>query len=165
VSVFAALVEGLAGEWAQAETLLREALRTSAGHGDALTATAASAGLARALLELGRDPLPADGKLPLSGDPFVDADRFGVTARARADRGDADGARGDADLACAIAAGTDSPQCQATAELDRAHVLRAVGDLAGAAAAAAESARLFTVKGHLTGARVAAAFAGSAGTS
>jgi class 3 adenylate cyclase/tetratricopeptide (TPR) repeat protein len=163
VSVFAALVEGLAGEWAQAETLLREAARTSAGHGDALAATAAGAGLARALLEQGRDPLPPDGRLPLCGDPFVDADLCGVSARARAGLGDADQARGDADLACAIAAGTDSAQCQATAELDRAHVLRFLGDPAGAAAAAAESVRLFTVKGHLVGARRAAAFAGSAG--
>jgi class 3 adenylate cyclase/tetratricopeptide (TPR) repeat protein len=170
VSVFAALVEGLAGEWARAETLLREAVRTSTGHGDALAATAAAAGLARALLEQGRDPLPRDGLLPLCGDPFVDADVCGVTARARAGltaggRRDPDQARGDADLACAIAAGTDSAQCQATAELDRAHVLRALGDPAGAATAAAESARLFALKGHLVGARRAAAFAGRAGTS
>jgi hypothetical protein len=106
--------------------------------------------------------------VPLCGDPFVDADLCGVTARARAGltaggRRDADQARSDADLACAIAAGTDSAQCQATAELDRAHVLRALGDPAGAAAAAAASARLFAVKGHLVGARRAAAFAAGAG--
>ena len=163
VSVFAALVEGLAVEWAQAETLLREALRASAGHGDALTASAAAGGLARARLELGRDPLPRDGRLPLCGDPFVDADLCGVTARAHAGRGDADQARDDADLARALAAGTDSPQCQATAELDRAHVLRALGDPAGAATAAAESARLFAVKGHLAGVQRAAAFVGYPG--
>jgi len=83
-----------------------------------------------------------------------------VTARARARRGDADQARRDADQACAVAVGTDSAECQATAELDRAHVLRALGDPAGASAAA-ESARLFALKGHLVGVRRAAAFTGS----
>jgi class 3 adenylate cyclase/tetratricopeptide (TPR) repeat protein len=165
VSVFAALVEGLAGEWARAEALLREAARASAVRGDALTATAAAAGLARALLEQGSDPLISDCPPQLCGDPYVDADLCGVTARARARLGDADGARGDADLARAIAAGTDSAECQATAELDRAHVLRQLGDLAGAEAAGAESARLYAVKGHLVGVRRAAAFAGQAGAS
>jgi hypothetical protein len=60
--------------------------------------------------------------------------------------------------AAEIAAVTDSTVCQATAELDRAHVLRTLGDAEAATEAAAAAERLFAAKGHLVGVRSAASF-------
>src|SRR5207302_8577440 len=94
-----------------------------------------------------------------TGDPFLDADSIGVRARALAAQGDREPALREAARASLTAAVTDSTVCQATAELDRAYVLRALDDEEGAAAAAAAARRLFEGKGHLVGVRRAAAFA------
>jgi class 3 adenylate cyclase/tetratricopeptide (TPR) repeat protein len=158
--IFAAAVEGLAGGWATAGEMLRTAARTSLGHGDTLSFAAATAGLARAYLEqgCGSAALDAAEAIAATGDPFLDAEIHGVRARVLAARGDQDAAVTAAELALAAAAGTDSTVCLATAELDRAHVLRAGGDPAAAAAAAAAAGTLYQVKGHLVGIRWAAAF-------
>jgi class 3 adenylate cyclase/tetratricopeptide (TPR) repeat protein len=160
MQIFAAIVEGAAGEWRDAEMLLRGAAQGAESHGDTLSNAAASAGLARALLEQGSGDaaLDAANSIAATGDPFLDADITGVRARALAARGDRDPALREAARARLTAAVTDSTVCQATAELDRAHVLRATGDEEGAAAAAAAARRLFEGKGHLVGVRRAAAF-------
>jgi class 3 adenylate cyclase/tetratricopeptide (TPR) repeat protein len=160
MQIFAAIVEGLAGQWQDAEALLRDAVQDTSSHGDTLSNAAASAGLARALLEQGQHDAALDAatSIAATGDPFLDADILGVKARTLAARGDPEQARHDAERACATAAVTDSTACQATAELDRAHVLRDLDDDAGAAAAAAAAGRLFQDKGHLVGVQRAAAF-------
>lgn len=157
--IFAANVEGLAGRWDQAEALLREAAASGQRHGDTLTYSAAISALARARLEGSRDGalnLPDEGTV--TGDPFLDADSYGVRARILAARGDRDQAMQAILRAAAEAGVTDSTACQATVELDRAHVLRTLGDEAAAAAAARGAASLFRRKGHLVGAGWASSF-------
>jgi tetratricopeptide (TPR) repeat protein len=164
MQIFAAGIEGLAGEWGEAEALLRAAEEASRRHGDTPVASAAAAGLARSLLEQGRaaDALGVAGSVAVTSDPLVDAEVGGVRARALAMvRGDLAVAVREAEHACALAAGTDAATCLAAAELDRAHVLRAVGQGAEAARAAGAARRLFLAKGHLIGVRWADAVLGS----
>jgi tetratricopeptide (TPR) repeat protein len=158
VLVFAATVEGLAGQWETAERQLREAAAASARAGDMLSSTAAAAGLARALLEQGRveAALEAAEAVAATGDPFLDAEAQGVRARALVARGAADPALREAERAIATADGTDSTVCRATARLDHAFVLHRLGREAAAAIAASTAEALFRSKGHLVGARRAA---------
>ncbi|HEX6524705.1 MAG TPA: adenylate/guanylate cyclase domain-containing protein [Streptosporangiaceae bacterium] len=160
MQIFAAIVEGAAGRWQDAEVLLRSAAQGAESHGDTLSNAAASAGLARALLEQDREDaaLDAAGLLVATGDPFLDADIMGVRARALAALGEREPALREATRARVTAAVTDSTVCQATAELDCAHVLRALDDDEGAAAAAAAARRLFEGKGHVVGVRRVAVF-------
>jgi tetratricopeptide (TPR) repeat protein len=159
--IFAATVEGLAGRWDTAEARLRDALGACVGRGDTLSEVTATTGLTRALLEQGdaTAALAAAEAVEITTDPLLDADIYGVRARALAERGDHERAWREAGNACAVAAVTDSLACQATAELDRAHVLRALGDQEMAAVAAQAAADLFTMKGHLIGAELAASLA------
>lgn len=158
--IFAANVEGLAGRWDAAEELLRDAALSSERHGDTLSHSAANAALARARLERSHGGGTAHiGDIgAVTSDPFLDADTYGVRARILAARGDRDQALHTIGRAAAAADITDSTACRATAELDRAHVLRALGDEAKAAAAARAAAILFNTKGHLVGARWAGTF-------
>jgi class 3 adenylate cyclase/tetratricopeptide (TPR) repeat protein len=157
--IFAATVEGIAGKWQEAEALLRGAVTASARYSDALAASAAAAGLARALLEQGKDDaaLEATDQAALTGDPFLDAEIHGVRARVLAGRGEGEAALAAAERARATAAATDSTACQAMAALDRAHVLRTLSDAGAAVEAATVAARLFHAKGHLVGVRWATA--------
>jgi tetratricopeptide (TPR) repeat protein len=152
-AIFAAAVEGLAGCWDAAEELLRGAAEASGSRGDTLAHAAATAGLARALLEQGRDDAAQDvaAATTLTGDPFLDADTFGVQARVLAGRGHGSEAWQVIERARDAARATDSTAAMATAELDRAHVLRAAGDHAAAVPAATTAGRLFQSKGHLVG--------------
>ncbi|MGW1022904.1 AAA family ATPase [Streptomyces sp. NPDC002577] len=159
--IFAATVEGLAGQWSTAEALLRDAAAAAERHGDTLSSSAAAAALARALLEQGKDgaALAATETSAATGDPFVEAEIHGVRARALALRGERGSALRESGRAVRTAAGTDSTGCQAMAQLDRAHVLHALGDRAAAATAAGAAERLFAAKGHLVGVRWAASLA------
>jgi class 3 adenylate cyclase/tetratricopeptide (TPR) repeat protein len=159
--IFAATLEGLAGRWDAAENLLHDAAEASLARGDTLSYAAAAAGLTRAYLEQGKDGavLDAAGVIAVTGDPFVDAEIYGVKGRALAARGDQAAALNTADLALATATLTDSTACLATAELDRAHVLRALGDDAAAAGAAVAARRLYRDKGHAVGVGWTASFA------
>ncbi|MFI5678943.1 adenylate/guanylate cyclase domain-containing protein [Streptomyces cellulosae] len=159
--IFAAMVEGLAGQWPASEALLREAAATAERHGDALSSSAAAAALARSLMEQGKDgeALASTETSAGTGDPFVEAEIHGVRARALALRGERSCALRESGRAVRIAAGTDSTVCRAMAQLDRAHVLHALGDRAAAATAAGAAQRLFTAKGHLVGVRWAASLA------
>ncbi|WP_377268745.1 AAA family ATPase [Peterkaempfera sp. SMS 1(5)a] len=159
MQIFAATVEGMAGRWDAAEVLLRDAAAAGLRLGDTLSSSAAAAGLARALQEQGRNQAAlrvTEGTTLTTGDPFLDAEIHGVRARALALRGDREPALRDASRATAAAAGTDSTACQAMAALDRAHVLRALGDDRGSVAAATTAEHLFQAKGHLVGIRWAA---------
>jgi class 3 adenylate cyclase/tetratricopeptide (TPR) repeat protein len=159
--IFAATLEGLAGRWDTAEYLLRDAAEASLARGDTLSYAAAAAGLTRAYLEQGRDGAGSgavEERITATGDPVLDAEIYGVKARALATRGEQAAARRTADLALTTASLTDSTACLATAELDRAHVLRALGDHQEAAAAAAAAGRLYQAKGHLVGVGWTASF-------
>jgi class 3 adenylate cyclase/tetratricopeptide (TPR) repeat protein len=160
MAIFAATVEGLAGRWEVAGELLSDAIEASRVHGDVRMHGTATAGLARALLEQGKDGPAGDlaDAIALTGDPFLDAETNGVQARALARRGDASQALLQIELARGAAAATDSTACQATAELDRAHVLRSLGDPAAAMAAATSAGRLFRAKGHQVGVNSIVAF-------
>jgi tetratricopeptide (TPR) repeat protein len=162
--IFSATLEGLAGRWEVAENLLREAAEASLARGDTLSYAAAAAGLTRAYLEQGKDGAVLDAAevIAVTGDPFVDAEIYGVKGRALAARGDQGAALNTADLALATATLTDSTACLATAELDRAHVLRVLGDHAAAADAAVTARRLYRDKGHAVGVGWAAVFAAGA---
>jgi class 3 adenylate cyclase/tetratricopeptide (TPR) repeat protein len=159
--IFAATLEGLAGRWDTAEYLLRDAAEASLARGDTLSYAAAAAGLTRAYLEQGQDGVVLEAveeRITATGDPFLDAEIYGVKARALATRGEQAAALRTADLALATANLTDSTACLATVELDRAHVLRALGDHQEAAAAAAAAGRLYQAKGHLVGVGWVASF-------
>lgn len=93
------------------------------------------------------DLLAGAGDLP----PSAAADAHGTGARLAVARGDAAVAADLAGRALAAARLTDSPVVLATAELDRAHVLRALGRFDAADAAAAHSATLFARKQHVVG--------------
>jgi class 3 adenylate cyclase/tetratricopeptide (TPR) repeat protein len=159
--IFAATLEGLAGRWDTAEYLLHDAAAASLARGDTLSYAAAAAGLTRAYLEQGQDGAVLEAveeRIAVTGDPFLDAEIYGVKARALATRGEQAAALRTAELALATASLTDSTACLATAELDRAHVLRALDDHQEAAAAAAAARRLYQAKGHLVGIGWAASF-------
>jgi class 3 adenylate cyclase/tetratricopeptide (TPR) repeat protein len=163
--IFAAMLEGLAGRWDAAEHLLRDAAQASLARGDTLSYAAAAAGLTRAYLEQGQDGAVLEAveeRVTATGDPFLDAEIYGVKARALATRGEQAAARRTAELALAAANLTDSTVCLATVELDRAHVLRALGDHQEAAAAAAAAGRFYQAKGHLVGVDRAASFSAAA---
>jgi ATP/maltotriose-dependent transcriptional regulator MalT len=83
--------------------------------------------------------------------PAAVAERSGVLARVFARRGDGDRARRLSSLALAAARRTDSPVTQATACLDAAVALDALGDRAGARPLAGRAVRSFAGKGHLVG--------------
>ncbi|MGW0531363.1 adenylate/guanylate cyclase domain-containing protein [Streptomyces sp. NPDC003032] len=163
VRLFMAGVEQLAGRWEAAELLLREAADGMERLGDPQLHATAVRDLARVLLTRDAPPdtvhalldtLVRDG---VSAMPAAACEVYGMRARLAAGQGDA--AAADAHLATALraAARTDSPTCLATAELDRAHAVSALGRRAEAAEAAARAERHFTAKGHLVGARRARA--------
>jgi len=123
----------------------------------------ATAGLARALLEQGKDRAAGElvEALALTGDPLLDAETHGMRARALATRGEASQALVTIDLARDTASATDSTVSQATAELDRAHVLSALGHPAAAMMAATSAGALFRAKGHVVGVSLVAALGDS----
>jgi class 3 adenylate cyclase/tetratricopeptide (TPR) repeat protein len=155
VAVFRAVVEALAGNPADALAMLDEAAGPG-GLSDLVTRDAA-----RLLADLGR-PDEAAARLARADDPAhllpSDlADLDGLRARLAAARGAAVEAVDLAARAVSTAATTDSPIVRATAALDQAHVLRAIGRADQAAAAARAARELFRAKGHLPGVRAAAA--------
>jgi class 3 adenylate cyclase/tetratricopeptide (TPR) repeat protein len=159
VPIFGAAIESLAGEWAAAEQMLRDAVQRCAELGDEQLAATAVRDLARDVLWQGRhaealelaSALPADVAMPVAA-----ADVHGIVARALAASGQAEEPRRLAAAAVAAARRTDSIACQATAQLDTAYVLVALGAAAEARASAGQALRAFARKGHLPGTRWAA---------
>jgi class 3 adenylate cyclase/tetratricopeptide (TPR) repeat protein len=151
--IFAATASSLAGDLTGAEARLRRAHAACLAIRDPQLAETASRDLARVRLLQGCDDEAAE----LAGGPVPDdvpaavAERSGVLARVFARRGDGGEARRLSSLALAAARRTDSPVTHATACLDAAVALAALGDPDAARPLARRAARSFAGKGHLVG--------------
>ncbi|MEU8452475.1 adenylate/guanylate cyclase domain-containing protein [Streptomyces globisporus] len=159
--MFRATVEALSGRNAAALDLLGRADAAARRTGATGMRTAVALDAARLELDEGREDRAAEhlaGSGDASGLSRADAvDLAGLRARLTA--------RDRPEEAAALAAQavrasllTDSPLVQATAELDRAHTLAALGRLPEAAASAGAAAVHFTGKGHLPGFRRVSGF-------
>lgn len=159
--VFRATVESLLGRSAAALDLLGRADAAAGRAGAAGMRTAVALDAARLELEEGREDRAAArlaGVGDTSGLSRADAvDLAGLRARLAA-RGRPDEAAGHADRAVRDSLLTDSPLVRATAELDRAHTLAALGRWPEAGASARSAGAHFTGKGHLPGARRVSGF-------
>ncbi|MFJ3325105.1 adenylate/guanylate cyclase domain-containing protein [Streptomyces griseus] len=159
--VFRATVEALAGRSAAALELLARADAAARRTGAAGMRTAVALDAARLELDEGREDLAAArlaGVGDTSGLSRADAvDLAGLRARLAA-RTAPEEAAGHADRAVRASLLTDSPLVQATAELDRAHTLAALGRWPEAGASARSAGAHFTGKGHLPGVRRVSGF-------
>ncbi|MFE5791422.1 adenylate/guanylate cyclase domain-containing protein [Streptomyces sp. NPDC056503] len=160
--VFRATVEALLGHRGRALALLREADATAASIGATGFRQAIALDAARLSLDMNRRVL-AEGWLTSLTDarrlPRADVvDLAGLQARLAAGHGDAELARQQADTAVRTAELTDSPLVRATAALDRARTLAALGLRNEAGQAAWSAVERYTDKGHARGARGARAF-------
>ncbi|MFF1459712.1 AAA family ATPase [Streptomyces sp. NPDC058330] len=158
--VFRAAVESLLGHGPVALELLARADAAARHTGAAGMRTAVALDAARIELDSGRTRRAAT-RLAGIGDgaelSHADAvDLRGMRGRLSAAEGRAFEAVGHADRAVAASLLTDSPLVQATAELDRARTLDALGRPAQARASARTARARFEAKGHLPGARRAA---------
>ncbi|MFE7334348.1 adenylate/guanylate cyclase domain-containing protein [Streptomyces griseus] len=159
--VFRATVEALSGRSAAALELLGRADAAARRTGAAGMRTAVALDAARLELDEGREDLAAArlaGVGDTSGLSRADAvDLAGLRARLAA-RSAPQEAAGHADRAVRASLLTDSPLVQATAELDRAHTLAALGRWPEAGASARSAGAHFTGKGHLPGVRRVSGF-------
>lgn len=159
--VFRATVEALSGRSAAALELLGRADAAARRTGAAGMRTAVALDAARLELDEGREDRAAArlaGVGDTSGLSRADAvDLAGLRARL-ASRSAPDEAAGHADRAVRASLLTDSPLVQATAELDRAHTLAALGRWPEAGASARSAGAHFTGKGHLPGVRRVSGF-------
>jgi ATP/maltotriose-dependent transcriptional regulator MalT len=133
--------------------MLRQAHAACLQIRDLQLAETASRDLARVRLLQGCDEEAAElAEAPVPDDvPAAVAERSGVLARILARRGSGEQARRLSSLALTAARRTDSPVTQATALLDAAVALDALGDRAAARPMAHRAARSFSRKGHLVG--------------
>ncbi|MZG04290.1 adenylate/guanylate cyclase domain-containing protein [Streptomyces sp. SID5614] len=159
--MFRATVEALSGRNAAALDLLGRADAAARRTGAAGMRTAVALDAARLELDEGREDRAA-GHLAGIGDASglsrADAvDLAGLRARLTA-RDRPEEAAVLAARAVRASLLTDSPLVQATAELDRAHTLAALGRLPESAASAGAAAVHFTGKGHLPGVRRVSGF-------
>ncbi|MGW1293635.1 adenylate/guanylate cyclase domain-containing protein [Streptomyces sp. NPDC002533] len=159
--MFRATVEALSGRSAAALDLLGRADAAARRTGAAGMRTAVALDAARLELDEGREDRAAErlaGVGDTSGLSRADAvDLAGLRARLTA-RDRPEEAAGYAEQAVRGSLLTDSPLVQATAELDRAHTLAALGRHPEAGAAARAAGEHFTGKGHLPGARRVSGF-------
>ncbi|MFI1221523.1 MULTISPECIES: adenylate/guanylate cyclase domain-containing protein [unclassified Streptomyces] len=159
--VFRATVEALLGRSAAALELLGRADAAARRTGAAGMRTAVALDAARLELDEGREDRAAArlaGVGDTSGLSHADAvDLAGLRARLTA-RLHPDEAAGHADRAVRASLLTDSPLVQATAELDRAHTLAALGRRLEAGASARSAGAHFAGKGHLPGVRRVSGF-------
>ncbi|MDX2916822.1 MULTISPECIES: adenylate/guanylate cyclase domain-containing protein [Streptomyces] len=159
--MFRATVEALSGRNAAALELLGRADAAARRTGAAGMRTAVALDAARLELDEGREDRAAEhvaGVGDASGLSRADAvDLAGLRARLTA-RDRPEEAAAFAAQAVRASLLTDSPLVQATAELDRAHTLAALGRLPEAAASAGAAAVHFTGKGHLPGFRRVSGF-------
>ncbi|MFE2975264.1 adenylate/guanylate cyclase domain-containing protein [Streptomyces sp. NPDC059258] len=159
--MFRATVEALSGRSAAALDLLGRADAAARRTGAAGMRTAVALDAARLELDEGREDRAAAwlaGVGDASGLSRADAvDLAGLRARLTA-RDRPEEAAGYAEQAVRASLLTDSPLVQATAELDRAHTLAALGRLPEAGDSARSAGTHFTGKGHLPGARRVSGF-------
>lgn len=159
--VFRATVEGLLGNGSEALDLLGRADAAARRTGAAGMRTAVALDAARLELDAGREA-PAAARLAGVGDTSglsrADAvDLAGLRARLTV-RDHPEEAAEHADRAVRASLLTDSPLVQATAELDRAQALAALGRWPEAVASARSAGAHFTGKGHLPGVRRVSGF-------
>ncbi|MEU1128204.1 adenylate/guanylate cyclase domain-containing protein, partial [Streptomyces sp. NPDC005899] len=159
--VFRAAVESLLGHGSAALELLARADEAARRTGMTGMRTAVALDAARIELDSGRTRRAAT-RLAGIGDgvelSHADAvDLRGMRGRLSAAEGRPTAAVAHADRAVAASLLTDSPVVQATAELDRAATLYALGRRADARACARAARERFAAKGHLPGVRRAAA--------
>ncbi|PCG86543.1 adenylate/guanylate cyclase domain-containing protein [Streptomyces sp. WZ.A104] len=159
--VFRATVAALLGRSEEALALLDRADEAARRTGAAGMRTAVALDAARLELDRGRADRAARWVADVA-DPAelsrADAvDLAGLRARLTAAERPGE-ALGQADRAVRASLLTDSPLVRATAELDRAHTLAALGRETEARACARSAEAHFTGKGHLPGARRAAGF-------
>ncbi|MGW6721109.1 adenylate/guanylate cyclase domain-containing protein [Streptomyces sp. NPDC054995] len=159
--MFRATVEALSGRNAAALDLLGRADAAARRTGAAGMRTAVALDAARLELDESREDRAAAwlaGVGDASGLSRADAvDLAGLRARLTA-RDRPEEAAGYAEQAVRASLLTDSPLVQATAELDRAHTLAALGRLPEAGDSARSAGTHFTGKGHLPGARRVSGF-------
>ncbi|RPK83674.1 adenylate/guanylate cyclase domain-containing protein [Streptomyces sp. ADI98-10] len=159
--VFRATVEALLGRSAAALELLGRADAAARRTGAAGMRTAVALDAARLELDEGHEDRAAArlaGVGDASGLSRADAvDLAGLRARLAA-REHPDEAAGHADRAVRASLLTDSPLVRATAELDRAHTLAALGRWPEAGASARSAGAHFSGKGHLPGVRRVSGF-------
>lgn len=159
--VFRATVEALLGNSAAALDLLGRADAAARRTGAAGMRTAVALDAARLELDAGREDRAAArlaGVGDTSGLSRADAvDLAGLRARL-AVRDRPEEAAEHADRAVRASLLTDSPLVQATAELDRAHALAALGRWPEAGVSARSAGAHFTGKGHLPGVRRVSGF-------
>ncbi|GGP79681.1 adenylate/guanylate cyclase domain-containing protein [Streptomyces sindenensis] len=159
--MFRATVEALSGRSAAALELLGRADAAARRTGAAGMRTAVALDAARLELDEGREDRAAQrlaGVGDASGLSRADAvDLAGLRARLTA-RDRPEEAAGWAEQAVRASLLTDSPLVQATAELDRAHTLAALGRHPEAGAAARAAGAHFTGKGHRPGVRRVSGF-------
>ncbi|MDQ0796282.1 adenylate/guanylate cyclase domain-containing protein [Streptomyces sp. B1I3] len=158
--VFRAAVESLLGHGSAALELLARADEAARHTGATGMRTAVALDAARIELDSGRTRRAAV-RLAGIGDgaelSHADAvDLQGMRGRLSAAEGRASAAAAHADRAVAASLLTDSPLVQATAALDRAATLYALGRRADARASARAARERFAAKGHLPGIRRAA---------
>lgn len=160
--VFRATVEALLGRRGRALTLLRAADGTAAEIGATGFRQAIALEAARLSLDMNHHVraarwlttmAEATGPRELPRADVVDL--AGLRARLAAREGDAERALREAESAVRTADLTDSPLVRATAALDRARALAALGRRDGAVTAAWSAAEHFTDKGHRPGERTA----------
>ncbi|MFD5938208.1 adenylate/guanylate cyclase domain-containing protein [Streptomyces griseus] len=159
--VFRAAVEALLGNGPEALDLLGRADAAARRTGAAGMRTAVALDAARLELDAGREA-PAAARLAGVGDTSglsrADAvDLAGLRARLTV-RDRPEEAAEHADRAVRASLLTDSPLVQATAELDRAQTLAALGRWPEAEASARSAGAHFTGKGHLPGVRRVSGF-------
>ncbi|WP_328873956.1 AAA family ATPase [Streptomyces sp. NBC_00287] len=154
ISVFMAMVHSFAGELPAAEQRLREVCEALSPFGGAQHAAAAG-DLIRVLLRLGRPDEAVDvlRSRPEWRDDEGDfpAGFFGARARAELAAGRTKEAEDCVRTALQLAAATDSPEIQAVALLDQAHVLHALGRQEEAYRAAERAHARYRAKEHLAG--------------
>ena len=148
-----ATVEQLAAEPALAEAVLRRSIRELHRLGSPMNVSGLSAQLARSLMDQGRDDeawsvLEAARESPTSDVTHL-VDTLGVGARLLLGQGHSGEAEQRAQQGVVIADATDSPDLQACARLDLAHVLIGRGKHENAIHACGDALRRFEQKGNL----------------
>ncbi|MEU1483637.1 adenylate/guanylate cyclase domain-containing protein [Streptomyces sp. NPDC005752] len=158
--VFRAAVEALLGRGGAALDLLAGADAAARRADTAGLRTAVALDAARIELDEGRTRRAASWIAGLGEaselSPADAVDLNGLRGRMAAADGRPAEAAGHADRAVRASLLTDSPLVRATAELDRAHTLSALGRRTAALASARAAREHFVSKGHLPGARRAA---------
>ncbi|MEV8030540.1 adenylate/guanylate cyclase domain-containing protein [Streptomyces sp. NPDC086182] len=153
IAVFAATVKTFGGDLPAAEERLRTAC-TALGRFGGVQHAAVAGDLIRVLLRLGRaaeavDLLRSQPEWQHDGD--FPAGWFGARARAELARGNPEAAEASVEVALRLAGMTDSPEIQAVALLDQAHLARELGREPEARRAADLALARYRAKGHLAG--------------